>query len=70
MTTATQNEHYNAHEPVLFPTPAAAVPVQTVRPRVPPGCRPRRRAGAARGAARQRPGCDGAGGGGCWGGAA
>jgi NAD(P)-dependent dehydrogenase (short-subunit alcohol dehydrogenase family) len=43
--------------------PPAALPVQTVRPRVPPGCRPRRRAGAARRVARQRPGCSGAGGG-------
>jgi hypothetical protein len=48
--------------------PPAAGPVQTVRHRAPPGCRPHRRAGAARGAARQRPRCGGASGGECWGG--
>jgi hypothetical protein len=46
----------------------ACSPLQTVRRRVPPGCRPHRRAGTARGVARQRPGCRGAGGGACWGG--
>jgi hypothetical protein len=53
--------------PLKSSPPPAAMPVQTVRHRAPPGCRPRRRAGAARGAARQRPGGGGAGGGGCWG---
>src|SRR5215831_18274207 len=37
--------------------PPAAGPVPTVRPRASRGCRPRRHAGAARGAARQRPRC-------------
>src|SRR5262249_19764838 len=46
----------------------SAGPVQPVRPRVAPGCRPHQRAGAARGVARQRPGCSGAGGGACGGG--
>jgi hypothetical protein len=45
-------------------SPPAAGPVQTVRPRPPPGWRPPRRAGVAR----QRPGCSGAGSGACWGG--
>ena len=40
----------------------AAGPVQTVRPRVSPGCWQHRRAGAARGVAHQRPGGSGAGG--------
>ena len=35
--------------------PPAAMPVQTVRPRVPPGWGPRRQAGAARGAAPPAP---------------
>ena len=49
----------------IRPLPAA-VPVQTVRPRALPGCRPHRRAGAA-GGRHPRPGCRGAGGGACWG---
>ena len=42
--------------PLKSSPPPAAVPVQTVRHRAPPGCRPRRRAGAgpAAGAARGR----------------
>src|SRR5215510_9997357 len=43
---------------------ASSSPLPDRRPRVPSGCRPRRRAGAARGAARQHPRCGGAGGGG------
>jgi hypothetical protein len=50
-------------ESPLKSSPPAAGPVQTVRPRVPPGCRPHRWAGAVHGVARQRPGCSGAGGG-------
>src|SRR5262249_28979022 len=48
--------------PLKSSPPAAAGPVQTVRPRVSPGCWPPRRVGAARGVARQRPGGSGAGG--------
>src|SRR5215470_15576709 len=46
-------------ESPLQSAPPQAVPVQTVCPRVSPGCRPYRRVGAAREAARQRPGCGG-----------
>ena len=47
--------YYRVRVELALPPPA--VPVQTV-PRVPPGCRPRRRARAAR----KSPGCGGAGG--------